>query len=772
MNTNNFSTSVPGKEENLLTIFLNKFLPYWPLFIALAFLALASAWAYLKWATPVYEVTATLIIKDENKGVDESRLTESINAFASKKIVENEIEVIQSRGLMKKVASDLHLYAPVYEESRFKVVSAYQTSPVTIIARYPDKIQGSPKDAERLYLDFDPTQSKVLLGHAQYPLNEWVKTPLGELQFQVNTKKTSEPTGPLFLELIPLKAVTAGLVGQLEVGSANKLSTVVNLEFRDEVPQRGEDVLNQLIHHYNLSAVQDRNQLAANTMTFIEDRMTLLERELDILETQVQKYKSSKGIVDLSEQGRVFLQNVSENDRRLADINLQMAVLDKVENYVTSKGMSTGIVPSTLGISDPVLTQLLQKLNENETQYERLSKTTAANNPILLSLRDEIDKARPSILENIQNQRDNLVASRSNLTSTKGNYNTVLQTIPQKERELLEISRQQAIKNEIYSFLLQKREETALSYAPSTGDSKVVDVAESSYSPVSPKRNVIYLAAIALAFMAGIGLVSGKDLLSSKVLYRSDIEDYTHAPIVGELSNVKQGKNKLFKEPDSPIVIEQFRQLRTSLGLYSRTFSKKKLLVTSSIPGEGKSFVSTNLAYSLANSGKKVVLIDFDMRNPRTSTLFTMLQQPGVTDYLAEAGTPEAYIKPTSFNNLSILPAGTRIGDSTELLLNGKLDSLFEYLSEQFDYIIVDTSPVDLVSDGYLLSEYCDISLLVIRHGHTPKNVVKYLGQSNKQKSLRNMALVFNGVRTRGFVRQGYGYGYNYAHAYAPKAYR
>lgn len=770
MNTNNFSASVQGKEENLLTIFLDKFLPYWPLFIALAILSLATAWAYLRLATPIYEVTATLIIKDENKGVDESRLTESINAFASKKIVENEIEVIQSRGLMKKVASDLHLYAPVFEERRFKTVSAYQSSPVTVIARHPDKIDESPQDTERLYLEFDSAKSLVILGNLQYPLNEWVKTPLGELQFQVNTKKTRESSDPLFLELVPLKAVTDGLISQLEVGSANKLSTVVNLSFKDEVPQRGEDVLNQLIHHYNLSAIHDRNQLAANTMTFIEDRMTLLEKELDILETQVQKYKSSKGIVDLSEQGRVFLQNVSENDRRLADINLQLAVLDKVENYVMSKGLSTGIVPSTLGINDPVLTQLLQKLNENETQYERLSKTTATNNPILLSLREEIDKARPSILENIQNQRDNLMASRNNLSSTKGNYNTVLQTIPQKERELLEISRQQAIKNEIYSFLLQKREETALSYAPSTGDSKVVDVAEASYGPVSPKRNVIYLAALALAFTAGIALVSGKDLLSSKVLYRSDIEDYTSAPIVGELSNVKQRKIKIFQKPDSPIVIEQFRQLRTSLGLYSRTFSKKKLLVTSSIPGEGKSFVSTNLAYSLAASGKKVVLIDFDMRNPRTSTLFTLLQQPGVTDYLAEGGTPEDYIKPTPFDNLSILPAGTRVGDSTELLLNGRLNNLFDYLSERFEYVVVDTSPVDLVSDGYLLSEYCDISLLVIRHGHTPKNIVKHLAQSNKQKSLHNMALVFNGVRTRGFMRQGYGYGYNYVHVYAQKA--
>jgi capsular exopolysaccharide synthesis family protein len=366
-----------------------------------------------------------------------------------------------------------------------------------------------------------------------------------------------------------------------------------------------------------------------------------------------------------------------------------------------------------------------------------------------------------------------LVASRNNLTSTKGNYNTLLQTIPLKERELLEISRQQAIKNEIYSFLLQKREETALSYAPSTGDSKVVDMAEASYSPVSPKRNIIYLTALALAFITGIGLVTAKDLLSNKILYRSDIEDYTHAPIVGELSKVKQPGDRLFKVPEDPIIVEQFRQLRTSLGLYSRTFNKKKILVTSSIPGEGKSFVSTNLAYSLAMSGKRVVLVDFDMRNPRTTFQFGMLQEQGITDYLTSTGgTLEAYDKSTGFTNLSLLPAGTRIGDHTELLLNSRLECMLTYLEHEYDYIVIDTSPVDLVSDGFLLSGYCDITLLVIRHGHTPKNVIKYLAKSNKQTALSNMAIVFNGVRTRGFTTKGYGYGYGYSQVYNPKAYR
>lgn len=760
---NTIAYKSPGKEDDLLTIFLNKFFPYWPLFIALAFVALASAWGYLKYATPMYSASATLIIKDENKGVDESRMTESINAFASKKIVENEIEVIQSRALMKKVATDLHLYAPLYEEHKFKNVSAYHSSPVVIHLKDPTKMVPVPEGQPRNYFTFDQKANTVKFANNSYPLDTWVKTPFGEMQFKLNPNHTASTTYPLFFELKSLRSVTSSLLGRLEVNSANKLSTVVTLELKDDVPQRAEDVLNQLILHYNMAAVHERTNLAANTLTFIEDRMTLVEKELDDLETQVQKYKSSKGIVDLSEQGKVFLQNASENDKKLADINIQLAVLEKVESYVIFKEKTAGIVPSTLGINDPVLTQLLQKLYESEMQYQRLSKTTAENNPIMFSLRNEVESIRPSILENIQNQRDNLLASKAKLTSTKGGFNTVLQSIPKKERELLEISRQQTIKNEIYSFLLQKREETALSYAPSAGDSKLVDKAE-AYGPVSPNGKIIYLAALAFSFMLGLGLITAKDLLTSKILYRSDIEDYTHTPIVAELANVKHKKGQRYEAPDDPIVIEQFRQLRTSLGLFSRAFSKKKLMVTSSIPGEGKSFVSANLAYSLATSGKRVVLIDLDTRNPKTSAQFGFLHESGITDYLVDLSLTELPIRPTDIANFNLLPAGTKIGDHTEALLNGRLEQVFEQLEREFDYIIVDTSPIDYVSDGYLISEFCDISLLIIRHAHTPKTVVKYLEASNKARSLKNIAIVFNGLRPRGFVTSGYGYGYGYGY--------
>lgn len=760
-----------NSDNSLFTAFLYRYFPYWPLFAVLLTLSLVGAWGYLKFfAVPAYEVSASLIIKDEKKGVNDSKMTESIDAFTSSKIVENEINVIHSRTLMKQVVDKLRLYTPIYEEGRFKSTPVYKSAPIKIKLKDPDKA----KEHSKVYFSFDESSKKVKIDNKAYPLNKWVQTPYGELQFSVNKKREDKPVNPLYFSIISPKKVTDQLMGKVSIYASSKVSTVIELTLHDEEPMRGEDILNYLIQTYNELEVTERTGLAANTLEFVEDRIKLVEKELEELEGQVVLYKSTKGGVNLSEQGKSLLENVGANDQRISEINSQLAVLDEVEQYVIYKDKTAGIVPSTLGINDPVLSQLLQKLFDSEIEYQKLRKTTADNNPILVSYADEIENIRPSILENIRNQRISLEAKKANVSSTSSHYNAVLQTIPQKERELLELSRQQAIKNDAYRFLLQKREETVLSYAPTAGDSRIVDMAESSLLPVSPKPFHIYLLAIMIAGGSGFLFIKARELLNSKLLFRSEIIENTDAPIVAELSVIKHQKGSLFMEPTDVSIIEQFRQLRVTMGLYGRTFTKKKVMVTSSIPGEGKSFVSSNLAYSLATSGKKVVLLDFDLRNPNTSQLFNLYSQKGIIEYVNTEVEIEEIIRETPFENLRVLPAGADVGDHTEILLNGKLEHLFAYLETMFDYVIIDTPPVDLVSDAYLLSEYCDVTLLVMRHAYTPKSLVQRLSQNDKMKSLKNVAIIFNGVKPRGFVSGQYGYGYGYGHEnkYGDKTYR
>jgi capsular exopolysaccharide synthesis family protein len=511
--------------------------------------------------------------------------------------------------------------------------------------------------------------------------------------------------------------------------------------------------------------------MAANTLSFIDERLRYVINDLDSIERSIQHYKAKQGIVNLSEQSRNFLNNVSENDRQVSNINMQLAVLDQVERYVVSKNNSVGIVPSSLGLNDPLLSQLLQKLYDAELEHDKLRKTMAENSPQVAAVASEIESIRPTILENVRNQRAGLLASRKNVSETSGAYYSYLRTIPQKERELLEISRQQSIKNDVYSFLLEKREETALASSSTLADSKLIDAAMSNFWPVSPNKSTAYLSAFALAFIIGIGLVCFKELFTGKILFRSDIEKYTKIPIAAEITSVRlKNKNELVvNRPDKVFLTEQFQHLRAAIGLHGRVVSRQKVLITSSIAGEGKSFVAANLALSLSSSGKRVLLIDADLRGPKTSSIFDMEEKEGLVEFLEGKVGVDDIINYSDNNNLYIIPAGGECSSPTELLLNGKLNELFTYCEELFDYILVDTSPVDPVTDAYVLSYYCDKTLFVIRHGYTPKTMVQILDESNKTTALSNPFIVFNGIKKRGFIKGSYGFGYGFGYEYVYK---
>ena len=765
-------TKKSGKNENLFSTLVDLFFPFWPLLAIILFLSLALAWTYKKYQTPTYGVTATLIIKDENKGVDNSKMVESMNPFDSKKIVENEIKVIQSPDLMKRVVDSLNLYAPVYEEADFlgmniKSVSAYASSPIRLQVKNPESIVVPEDGPEEHYFIFDVAKNTVRVNGKTYPMNQWVESPFGKIRFTLNPNQSQLAVNDLYFVLVDPRSVTNDLVKGLEVTPPEKLSTVINLNFEDAVPNRGEDILNGLIEAYNQKGVEDRNRLAQNTMKFIEARIENVEGELNELEGDIEKYRLAKGAVDLSEQSRLYLQDAGQNNQNISNTRLKLSILNKVENYIQSKSFGESIVPSTLGIDDPVLTQLLQKLYDSEVEYERLKNTTGANNPLLTSIRDEINKIRPSILENVQSQKSNMQASLSNLRSTSGKFSSALSTIPEQERKLLEISRRKAVKNDLFAFLLQKREETALSYVPSSGNDTVVTSAQASLVPVSPKGIKIYGITFFLAIGIWVTYVVIKEMLNNKVLFRSEIEDHTDFPVIGELSYIDHDKELSFKKQGDQILIEQFRQLDAKLGLYSRTFRKKKILVTSSLAGEGKSFVSKNLAYSLAKSGKKVILLDMDFRKPTTSQNFDLSNNQGIIDYLEEkAYLDHITVQSKLDEHLFILPAGTKGDDHTRLLLNGRLEPMFEKLSEDYDYIIMDSAPIGLVSDANLLAEFSDITLLVVRHAVTPKKVIQRLGHNQDDKSLEHAAIVFNGLKKRGFVKEDSGYGYGYSQVY------
>lgn len=754
-------------EKNVFGQLWFKYFPYWPLFLILLTVALTGAWFYVRYKTnPYYEATASILIKDEKKGQDEAKMLESLNQLSAKKIIENEIEVIKSRQLLTEVAKKLHLYAPVYEKGRIKPATAYTTSPVIVQAQNPDSL-GNPGD---VYFSIGPDSKWVLIGNDTFMVNKWVRTPYGVLRFVPQAHDKMPKERPLYFNLEDPKVIATNLQANLQAASVSKLSSVISLKVKDENPKRAEDILNALITSYNEAALNDKNTLAANTLSFVNERLKYVEKDLDSIEQKLQQYKANQGAIDIGSQGTLFLQNVSELSQKIGDANVQMDVLNQVEKYVTSKDKTGGIVPSTVGVEDPILTKLLNDLYQNEMEYEKQIKTTGVNNPIVLSLRSEIDKMKPSILENIRNQKASLEASRNNLNSLNNRYSSLLSSIPQKERDLVEISRQQGIKSSVYNFLLQKKEETAMALSSSIADSRTVDNAL-SFGPMSPAKK-IYMMAVMAALVLGIGFVTANEMLKRTILFRHEIEAFTSVPVIGEIVHDESGEAVVIAPGKRTFIAEQFRNLRTSLSYLGIKNDKKRILVTSTVSGEGKSFVVANLAVSLAIAGKKVVVLEFDLSEPTLCAKlnFTNINK-GITDYLQGNADPEEIIRRTTVHeNLFVMPAGNELPDNpSELIVSGKVPELLNYLSDIFEYIIVDSAPVGLLSDAYVLSNHCDATIYVVRHKHTRKVSIQRLDANNKINELKNIGIVFNGVKSRGFSKNGYGYGYGYGYIYNEK---
>lgn len=752
------------KQEPLFVTLMAKYITYWPLFLFFAVLIGASIYSYLRFTNPQYEATASLIIKDEKKGNDDSRIFESLNIINSKKIIENEIDILQSRPILDRVVNKLHLYAPVYAAAGFNEPVLYKDAPFTIEADRPGDLLTSE---EKIPVRYNAAEKAVVLDNKLYcPVNQLLKTPYGLLKFIPNESFASDTSTHLvYFSLISKDEAVKDIQNSLKVTATNKLSSVINIKYKDDQPALARDILDEMIAAYNNVNTEEKKNLARNTLKFIEARLNVVGGELNLIENRIQQYKANQGAVDISTQGQLFLQNVSANDQKMSDLNMQLLIINQLEKLIRENDNNIGLMPSSLGLSDPALTQLMNNLNAAELERERLKKTVAENNPILVGITDQINKAKQKIIDHIQSQRSSIQASKENITLTNDSYNTILHSMPVKERELLEISRDKNIKSAIYSFLLQKREESELSLASTLSDSKVVNYAQASDKPVSPNRMLI----IGMGILAFLGLpitfINAREALNPNILYRQEIEGLTDIPIIGEVAYNKSGRQLVIEPGKRSFIGEEFRRIRNALLFMGVNGTHKKILVTSGISGEGKSFVAANLAISFSLSGNKVVLVDMDLHNSSLGRVFDKEQQPGVSDYLAgKVDVKDIICQVPDYPNLYFVSSGSVKDIPSELIEDGRVSELLAYLAEHFDKTVIDSEPVELVTDARLLSGACDVTLYVVRHMYSPKMLIKRFDQNNEIGPLKNPGIIFNGVKTRGYIKDNYGYGYGYVY--------
>ncbi|MGF7081520.1 GumC family protein [Mucilaginibacter sp. UYCu711] len=750
---------VKENEPVRVTEYLFKLIPYWPLFLCLALISISGTWLYLQFTTPLYQTTSRLLIRDDKKDNQDSKSMESLDVISPKRSVDNEVEVIKSRDLIRQVVNDLGLYAPIYQVGKLRDRLAYTSSPIVIKS---NDTHGT-KRSNKIKFYFDG--KSVIIDQKKYPLNKLVITPYGDLKFEKNhhfTDTVNELKPVFYFNLIAPQKIEQAISSNLNVTVTNKLSTIIDLELKDENQVRGEDILSGIINFYNVAIEDEKNNLAAKTKKFISEGLDSIESQMAKIENQQQAYKANHSAVDIGRQGQLYLENVSSNDQKTSEISVQLSVLNQIEKYVRSKNLSNGIVPSTVGVNDPGLTQMVKNIYELQLEYEGMKKTAGENNPLVLSYKDQIAKIRPQILENLQNQKNILESSKKNILRTNQTYSAQIQTMPESEKKLVDINRELSLKSDIYTFLQQKKEQTALSFISNASNSKVIDLPESSELPVSPKGKIIYLGSLLVFFILGLGFVTAKESLRPNIMYYSEIENLTQLPVIGEITEGQKKQSIVINNNQRTLIAEQFRRLRTTLNYLGVGNEKKKILITSGISGEGKSFVAINLAMSLALTGKKVVLVDFDLNNPTLHTKLGLQKGSGVAEYLIGQEEFDAIIKQTSVNqSLYFISAGNIPDNPSELITSSKTKELLNYLDQEFDFIIVDVAPVGPISDAYIISPLCDATLYIIRHAYTPKSAVEKLDKNNIYNNLKNAAIVFNDVSLRNFSSYGYGYGYN-----------
>ena len=750
-------------QENVVTTFISKYVPYWPLFLITTIILITTAFLFIRYTTPKYEASAKIIIKDEKKGSDDSKMMESFNMISTKKIIENEIEVLQSRKIINNVVKELNLYAPIFQRGKIKDVNAYSFSPVIVEIKNPDSIKVSK------YIDFKfnkADRSIIIENKYTTHLNQWINTKYGMLRFIKNKNKIyPNENEQLYFSLYPTKEITTDILKNLSVLTSNKLSSIINLTYKDEVSKRSEDVLNTLIYMYDKAGLEDKNSLAKNTLNFIEERLNIVSKNLDSIEKNVEVFKVNSGSSDLSTQGQLYLQNVSSNDQEIGKINMQLAILEQVNNIVKDEKISSKpMMPSTFGVSDANLLKMMTDLNNKELEYEKLKKTVAEDNPIIISIKDQIESIKPSIVENLNSQKNNLEAGKYNLINTNMKYNSMLTSLPQKEKTLIEMNRDQIIKKDIYSFLLQKREESELSYASTLSDNRIINDALSSKYPVTPNKILIYSSALLASFLICIIIIYLKNNLNNKIVYKNEVTSLTTIPIIGEILYKTTKEELLIQYNKRSTIAEEFRKIRISLHFLGIDNLHKKILITSSIPGEGKSFVAANLAISNAASGKKVILIDVDLHKSGLNELFNKNKKTiGISDYLSKNISEEMIIQQVDkYNNLAFISAGTNYDNASELLLNGKIETLIEYLSKYYDLIIIDTAPTVLITDAFILSKLCDATIYIVRYDFTPKNILKTINENLHINPLKNVGIIFNGIKNNKLSEKYYKYGYTY----------
>ncbi len=745
--------------------FLLKYLSYWPLFTFCLLLSFSIAFLYLRYKVPVYQSNIKILVTDDSKKSGKDLSTAILDQIVSngKSNIANELEIIKSRTLMGKVVRDLGLNIVYQSLGNIRETEIYDTSDTKFI-RFSNIKDSLLNFSVGFKIENNKIYSVDKKNKVEIPNNNLVKTPLFDYIIRINNFRSNQVYKATWMAPSKMAAI---LASQIDAEPLNKDASIMSVSLQSTIPNKGNDILNQLAYDYAESNVEEKNRTVENTIRFIDDRLLLISGELGGVESSLQKFRQQNNVIDVSGQENAAFDRLKETRDKLDESDVKIQVASMVASYVNDPARKYSLVPSSLGIEDVTLLELVKAYNEQVLQREELLKTVAPANIAVTTIESQLEQLQVKIIESVNNVKR---AYSSVYNKAKSEYDNILQninTVPQKEKELLEISRQQGIKEKLYLYLLEKREESALTKASAIANSIPIDKAITSTNPVSPNKTLITI----FAFLVGAGLpvlfIYLKDLFNDKVVTKDDIVRVTKAPIIGEINHSQVKERKIIVNKSRGVVPEQFRIIRTNLQYFlSNHIGSTTVLFTSSMSSEGKTFISMNFGAVLAQSNKRVIIVEFDLRKPKIASALNISNSTGITNYLSgNIPLTDLIVQVPNTENYYLLPSGPIPPNPSELLLNPQLDKLFAELKNNFDYIIIDSPPVGIVSDAKVMAKYSDLSLYVIRQRYTFKRQLELANDFYVQQNFNNMALIVNDVELKG-ASGYYGYGNYYSYGY------
>lgn len=771
-------TGVQSEEQINIQEILFRYLIHWPWFVVSVIVCVALAWGYLRLTTPVYNISATVLIKDEKKGGGANMSSElekmGLNGFVSSSSnIENEIEVLKSRTLAREVVSSLGLFVTYMDEDKFPNKELYRTSPV-LVSLTPQEADRLPQTMEidMLLQPAGAMDVQVKVGKKEYrkhleKLPAVFPTDEGTVAFFANndTLSSLRPESVTTERHITAYinrpfAVAKGYAGSLLITPTSKATSVVTVSLKNSNTQRGKDYIDKLLEMYNINANNDKNEVAQRTGEFIDERIDIISKELGSTERDLENFKRSAGITDLTSEAQIALTGNAEYEKKRVENQTQINLVMDLKKYLQGSGYE--VLPANVGLQDAGVAGAIDRYNEMVAERKRLLRTSTESNPAIVNLTTSIRAMRSNIQTTLDATLKGLEITKADLIREASRYSRRISDAPTQERQFVSIARQQEIKSGLYLMLLQKREENAIVLAAIANNAKIIDEAQADSTPISPKRMTIYLAALVFGIGIPVGVIYLIGLTKFKIEGRADVEKLTSLPVVGDipLADEKTGAIAVFENQNN-LMSETFRNVRTNLQFMLEN-GKNVILVTSTVSGEGKSFISANLAISLSLLGKKVVIVGLDIRKPGLNKVFNLPKKEyGITQFLTNSTVNLMdLVHHSDINkNLYILPGGTVPPNPTELLARDGLEKAVEILRKNFDYVILDTAPVGMVTDTLLIGRVADLSVYVCRADYTRKTEFILINELAENNKLPNLCIVINGLDLQ---KKKYGYYYGY----------